>query len=176
MISVEIKGNLKETIRGIEGLLDQIPLSVWDPVIEDLKGELQAKAREIKKKRVSSVTVKWRKTMSGRPVATHSGETDPVLAPSYLAGMRTGTLLKDIELAREPWIVFDVARAEGGSSLLFALNSDLYSRGYPEYFSIWLERKRGLSEGLSLHEADVEAAADILESQVGNWIVNEWGS
>jgi hypothetical protein len=165
MISVEMRGNFKDVARGVDGLIQLIPLSVWNPVIDELKDVLREKVRTIKRKRVRRSTYKWRKKMSGKSVETHSGEFDSVLAPSYVAGARTGTLLGDIDLAKEPWIVFDIDRMEDGSVLMFALNEELYSRGYPKYFSVWLE-SHGVEEGLGLHEADTEIAAGILEKEV----------
>jgi len=175
MISVEFKGNFKDVAEGVDHLIQLIPLSVWDPVIEELKEVLREKVREIRRKRVSSATYKWRKFMAGKPVETHVGEFDNVLGPSYIAGARTGTLLDDLDLAREPWVVFDVDRLEDGSRLVFALNEDLYSKSYPSYFSVWLE-SHGISEGLTIHDADIEATAGILERSVSDWIATQWGT
>ncbi len=176
MLALKMEGNF-EKILGVlsDDLLNDIPLYVWDDVMFYIMNVMKERVKEIQRKRVKKTTKKWRKwaAQAGYQVETYKGTFSPVLAGS-MAGMRTGTLMGDLEFSREPTVIREIFRSKGGSSLVYGIDADVYSRSYPIIFSDWVEKVKGVTAGLGIPEENIVIALERLGESVLRIMSERW--
>lgn len=174
MLMIQIgTDDLRDLIEDLDpDKLTILPMELFDEAIEDLDAELKAKPRKIKSKRVKRSTFEWREKVYERHgvVETYEGSYRHVVPPSYKAGMRTETLLGDIENIRKPGVIKILDRDLDGITLSYEIGSDAFARSYPIFFHEWLIAKSNMEEGLLFHEADVESALFRLGTNVADFV------
>jgi len=174
MLMIQIdSGGLADLIEDLDPeRLTILPLELFDDTIEDLDAELVAKVKKIKTKRVKRSTFERRQRRYEKygVVETYHGTYSHGLPPSYKAGMRTGTLLGDIENIRKPGVIKTLEKDLDGPTLTYSIGADAFARSYPIAFHEWLIAKSGMDEGLMFHEADVESALYRLGMNVADFV------
>lgn len=176
MLILEMEGNFEEILGVLsDDLLEDIPLHVWDDVMSYLVNFMKEKVDSIKRKRVKKSTRRWRKwaARTGYSVETFEGIFSNVL-PGARAGMRTGTLMDQLEASKEPTVIREIFKTRGGPSLIYAIDADIYFESYPLIFSQWVEKVKGIKGGIGIPEEVSLVGLDILGESVLNIMSERW--
>ena len=158
-----------------EDTLFDISEAVFSVPMDYLAFTMRNKVKTIKRKRVKVKTRAWRKwaARKGLQVEHLHGQFAGVI-PKSNVGMRTGTLLSQLENFSAPTVDKQVSKDKTGGVLYFSINSDVYVNNYPEIFSAYLESKKGIEGGIGFTLDEKNHALDLLEYEVVSLIQNRW--
>jgi hypothetical protein len=171
---------MKTDFRGILDILTEDTLFglsevIWHSPMEYLSNVLRQRIKIIKRKRVKVKTRKWRRwaASKGFQVESIHGRFSGV-NPRSNVGMRTGTLIGQLENFEEPTVTRQVMHDKFGGTLYFSINSDVYVNSYPEIFNAYLISKKNIEGGIGFTMNEKMHALDLLEFEVSSLIENRW--
>jgi len=176
MIEVEVGGDYAELTGLLPDDLLKVGAEIWDVPMLYLAQQMKEKVKTIRRKRVSKSTQKWRAwaSRSGLKVLTFKDKVSGVMSGAR-AGMRTGTLLEQLENSAEPTVTKNIFHTPQRGMLVYAVDEYVYHNEYPIYFSAWLEKAKGVEGGIGITNDEQSAALKFLIEGVDNHLVRVWG-
>ena len=184
MVKVEVVLNIKGALAKLIDF-EQISFTeeIWSETRQRLSKFMASRVSSIRKRSVSEATRKWRKSMAvhGKSVETYKDSYRPVISGASV-GMRTGTLLGDMETSSPPGI-----REEFGSNEMdnipygeytYYIPADIFAKSYPSKYFNPYSVARGIVEE-SLVEVNEDQAYSLLDSlsvAVKNHLIAKWYS
>lgn len=186
MITVDIKLDAAGALKILrEDFLLKVPVEVLARTEGYLREVMAMNMNLIRRKRVRrgidalaagssgskwGSTYEWRLRMArrGRKVKTLEGAEAPVI-PNIKAGMRTGTLLGQVEKSSAPTVKISKSILGPDLVMKYSIDAGKYDRSYPLYFHQWISEVKGIEGGLLPDEADEERMLDIFSEDILNW-------
>lgn len=187
MITVDIRMDAAKAFKVLDpNFIFNIPKSIFLRAEDELRKIMAQKIQTIRRtkrvKRVYNVrrtvtgrsrwgsTYEWRLRMARlqRTVKTLRGQVAPVL-PTIKAGMRTNTMLDQLEGSKSPTVQLKSGMYESDLSMVYSIAAGKYDRSYPIFFHQWIEEVKGIEGGLLPGDAEQERILDILSADLMSW-------